>query len=92
MTTQENLKDIGKEMCENKTVKKVSFTGSTPVAKILMQQASSTLKKWVFCKCYRRQMRWSDFSFPLGFPSRREVMRHSSCSMMQILKRLWKVR
>jgi len=48
VTTEKNLKDIGKEMCENKTVKKVSFTGSTPVAKLLMQQASSTLKRVSF--------------------------------------------
>jgi hypothetical protein len=34
-------------MCENKVVKKVSFTGSTPVAKLLYRLASSTLKKCV---------------------------------------------
>lgn len=32
-------------MCENKLVKKVSFTGSTPVAKLLTGMAAQTLKK-----------------------------------------------
>ncbi|MDX5437149.1 MAG: aldehyde dehydrogenase family protein, partial [Pontibacter sp.] len=36
---------IGKELCENKKVRKLSFTGSTPVGKILMEQCASTLKK-----------------------------------------------
>ena len=36
---------IGKEFCENRKVRKLSFTGSTPVGKILMKQCSSTLKK-----------------------------------------------
>ena len=36
---------IGKEFCENKKVRKISFTGSTAVGKILMNQCSSTLKK-----------------------------------------------
>ncbi|KAF8961072.1 succinate-semialdehyde dehydrogenase [Flammula alnicola] len=45
VTTQKNVIEVGKEMCENKIVKKVSFTGSTPVAKLLYGLASSTLKK-----------------------------------------------
>ncbi|KAI0316114.1 succinate-semialdehyde dehydrogenase [Amylostereum chailletii] len=45
VTTQKNVAEVAKEMCENKTVKKVSFTGSTPVAKLLSKMASSTLKK-----------------------------------------------
>lgn len=45
VTTDKYIKDVGKELCESKLVKKVSFTGSTPVAKLLSQQASSTLKK-----------------------------------------------
>ncbi|KAG8860528.1 succinate semialdehyde dehydrogenase NADP+ linked [Tulasnella sp. 330] len=45
VTTQKNIQEVGKELCESKTVKKVSFTGSTPVAKMLLRQASSTLKK-----------------------------------------------
>lgn len=36
---------VGKLMCENPTIKKVSFTGSTNVGKLLMSQSSSTLKK-----------------------------------------------
>lgn len=36
---------IGKEFCENKKVRKLSFTGSTGVGKILMNQCSPTLKK-----------------------------------------------
>ncbi|KAF9509847.1 hypothetical protein BS47DRAFT_1348659 [Hydnum rufescens UP504] len=45
VTTEKNIKEVGREMCENKIVKKVSFTGSTPVAKIIAKQAAGTLKK-----------------------------------------------
>lgn len=45
VTTQKNVVEVGKEMCQNKIVKKVTFTGSTPVAKLLYGMASSTLKK-----------------------------------------------
>ncbi|KAF8165723.1 succinate-semialdehyde dehydrogenase [Crassisporium funariophilum] len=45
VTTQKNVVEVGKEMCENKIVKKVSFTGSTPVAKLLYGMAATTLKK-----------------------------------------------
>ncbi|KDN51141.1 hypothetical protein RSAG8_00770, partial [Rhizoctonia solani AG-8 WAC10335] len=45
VTTDKNIKEVGQELCESKIVKKVSFTGSTPVAKLLSKQASSTLKK-----------------------------------------------
>jgi len=48
ITTLENTPAIGKELCTNPIVKKISFTGSTAVGKILMQQASSTLKKLSF--------------------------------------------
>ncbi|CAN3359454.1 aldehyde dehydrogenase 5, mitochondrial [Diutina catenulata] len=37
--------ESGKELTTNPKVKKVSFTGSTRVGKILMEQSSSTLKK-----------------------------------------------
>lgn len=37
--------EMGKELCENKKVAKISFTGSTRVGQILMQQCSTTLKK-----------------------------------------------
>ena len=36
---------IGKEMCENQTVRFVGFTGSTAVGKLLMQQAAGTVKR-----------------------------------------------
>ncbi len=36
---------IGKELCENPSVKKISFTGSTRVGKVLMKQAADTVKK-----------------------------------------------
>ncbi|CAE6429627.1 unnamed protein product [Rhizoctonia solani] len=45
VTTDKNIKEVGQELCESRIVKKVTFTGSTPVAKILSKQASSTLKK-----------------------------------------------
>lgn len=45
VTTQKNVSDVGREMCESKIVKKISFTGSTPVAKLLYGMAASTLKK-----------------------------------------------
>lgn len=43
--TTSNSSAIGKELCENRKVRKISFTGSTPVGKILMSQCASTLKK-----------------------------------------------
>ncbi|PJG85077.1 NAD-dependent succinate-semialdehyde dehydrogenase [Conservatibacter flavescens] len=36
---------VGKEMTTNKLVRKVTFTGSTRVGKILMEQSASTVKK-----------------------------------------------
>ena len=39
------MSEVGREMCENPIVKKVSFTGSTPVAKLLYGLAATTLKK-----------------------------------------------
>lgn len=47
VTTQKNVVEVGKEMCQNKVVKKMSFTGSTGVAKMLAGLASTTLKKCV---------------------------------------------
>ncbi len=38
-------KAIGAEMCSNPVVRKLSFTGSTEVGRILMQQSASTIKK-----------------------------------------------
>ncbi|RPA92571.1 succinic semialdehyde dehydrogenase [Choiromyces venosus 120613-1] len=48
VTTLNNTPEIGKELCTNPIIKKVSFTGSTSVGKLLMQQCSSTLKKLSF--------------------------------------------
>ncbi|KAM6496166.1 succinate-semialdehyde dehydrogenase [Amanita muscaria] len=48
VTTQKNVMEVGREMCENKIVKKVSFTGSTKVAKYLYGMASTTMKKVSF--------------------------------------------
>ncbi|WP_207431452.1 NAD-dependent succinate-semialdehyde dehydrogenase [Sabulibacter ruber] len=43
--TSTDSSEVGKELCENPKVRKLSFTGSTPVGKILMSQCASTLKK-----------------------------------------------
>jgi len=37
--------EIGKEICANSTVRKLTFTGSTPVGKVLMKQSAATVKK-----------------------------------------------
>jgi len=37
--------EIGSELCENSIIKKLSFTGSTNVGKLLMKQSSNTVKK-----------------------------------------------
>ncbi|MEM1373236.1 MAG: NAD-dependent succinate-semialdehyde dehydrogenase [Pseudomonadota bacterium] len=36
---------IGKEFCENETVRKITFTGSTRVGRILLEQAAPQVKK-----------------------------------------------
>ena len=40
-----SAKEIGMELTKNPKVKKISFTGSTEVGKILMEQSASTVKK-----------------------------------------------
>ena len=40
-----NPVEIGNEMCANPTVRKLSFTGSTAVGRLLMQQVAPTVKK-----------------------------------------------
>ena len=45
VTSLENTKDVGLTLTTHPTVRKVSFTGSTAVGKLLMKQASGTLKK-----------------------------------------------
>ncbi|MBP1883991.1 NAD-dependent succinate-semialdehyde dehydrogenase [Sinorhizobium mexicanum] len=37
--------EIGDELCENPAVKKITFTGSTEVGKLLLTKAASTVKK-----------------------------------------------
>ncbi|KAH0559779.1 hypothetical protein GP486_003705 [Trichoglossum hirsutum] len=48
VTALKNTAEIGETLTSSLTVKKVSFTGSTPVGKLLMKQSSSTLKKISF--------------------------------------------
>lgn len=40
-----DIPTIGKTLLESPLVKKVSFTGSTPIGKLLMRQAADTIKK-----------------------------------------------
>ena len=40
-----DAKAIGGEMCANPTVRKLSFTGSTAVGRLLMKQVAPTIKK-----------------------------------------------
>jgi succinate-semialdehyde dehydrogenase/glutarate-semialdehyde dehydrogenase len=37
--------EVGKALCDSPVVRKLSFTGSTPVGRILMQQCAPTIKK-----------------------------------------------
>ena len=48
VTALENTVEIGQTLTASPTVRKVSFTGSTPVGKLLMKQSSDTLKKLSF--------------------------------------------
>lgn len=48
VTTNEHVQDVGSALTTHKDVKKISFTGSTRVGKLLMAQASSTMKKCSF--------------------------------------------
>ncbi|PAV20788.1 succinate-semialdehyde dehydrogenase [Pyrrhoderma noxium] len=48
VTTQKNVSEVGKELCESKNVRKVTFTGSTAVAKLLYSMSASTMKKISF--------------------------------------------
>jgi succinate-semialdehyde dehydrogenase/glutarate-semialdehyde dehydrogenase len=45
VTSLENTPQLGLAMCESDVIKKISFTGSTRVGKLLMKQSSNTLKK-----------------------------------------------
>lgn len=48
VTTHTNTSKIGKLLATSPSVKKISFTGSTRVGKILMEQSAGTLKKLSF--------------------------------------------
>lgn len=48
ITSLHHTIEVGEVLTTDPRIKKVSFTGSTPVGKILMKQASSTLKKLSF--------------------------------------------
>jgi len=43
--SKDHAPEVGEELTTSPIVRKVSFTGSTPVGKLLMQQASGTVKK-----------------------------------------------
>ncbi|KAF5628897.1 succinate-semialdehyde dehydrogenase (NADP+) [Fusarium sp. NRRL 52700] len=45
ITSLDNTPKLGLALCESDVVKKISFTGSTRVGKILMKQSADTLKK-----------------------------------------------
>ncbi|EJD00953.1 succinate-semialdehyde dehydrogenase [Fomitiporia mediterranea MF3/22] len=48
VTTLKNVGDVGKTLCESPVVRKVTFTGSTQVAKLLYGMSASTMKKISF--------------------------------------------
>ncbi|KAJ6256727.1 putative succinate-semialdehyde dehydrogenase [Drechslerella dactyloides] len=48
VTALDHTPAIGTLLCEHPSIKKLSFTGSTNVGKLLMKQSSSTLKKLSF--------------------------------------------
>ena len=43
--SEENVQEVGDEICSNSKVRKLSFTGSTAVGKVLTAKAASTVKK-----------------------------------------------
>lgn len=45
ITTERHVTKVGKLLTTHPTIRKVSFTGSTAVGKLLMEQASSTVKR-----------------------------------------------
>lgn len=44
-TSKENTPIVGKALCEHPVVKKIGFTGSTGVGKLILQNSASTVKK-----------------------------------------------
>jgi len=45
ITADKEVKEVGEELCSNPIVKKISFTGSTPVGKLLMKHCSDSVKR-----------------------------------------------
>ena len=45
IVTSKRSREIGEEFCSNETVRKITFTGSTEVGRILLQQAGGQVKK-----------------------------------------------
>ena len=45
IVTTTDAKSVGETLTSSKTVRKLSFTGSTPVGKLLMKQSADTVKK-----------------------------------------------
>ena len=43
--SEQSVAEVGDELCLNKDIRKLSFTGSTAVGKILMSKSASTVKK-----------------------------------------------
>jgi acyl-CoA reductase-like NAD-dependent aldehyde dehydrogenase len=44
-TSKQNTPIVGKAICEHKNIKKISFTGSTSVGKLILSLCASTVKK-----------------------------------------------
>ncbi|XP_021360556.1 succinate-semialdehyde dehydrogenase, mitochondrial-like isoform X1 [Mizuhopecten yessoensis] len=44
-SSRDHAAEVGKTLCKSPLVMKISFTGSTPVGKILLEQSASTVKK-----------------------------------------------
>lgn len=44
-TADVDVQGVGEELCTNPIVKKISFTGSTPVGKLLMKHCSDSVKR-----------------------------------------------
>ncbi|VDI33778.1 succinate-semialdehyde dehydrogenase [Mytilus galloprovincialis] len=43
--SRDNSAEVGKTLCKSPTIKQISFTGSTAVGKILLEQSASTVKR-----------------------------------------------
>ena len=45
LVSEKDVAQVGDELCSNQDIRKISFTGSTNVGKILMSKTASTIKK-----------------------------------------------